>query len=278
VLLMLFATAFIMPTNDATVKYLVAYLPAEQLAWARFFINFVLLAPVALWHHGTRAMAIVHPRLQLTRGLLILASNLLFIAGVRVVPLADALALVFVGPLAVTALSPLVLGEHVGPRRWAAVIVGFAGALVIVRPGFQETSAAAFLPFGAGLSFAVYLLITRKLAGTSPALVTQTITAAVGALLTTLLLPFVWVPPTPVQLGLMLAVGIGSCVGHLMITVAHDHANASTLAPFTYLSIVTATVLGFVLFGDLPDAATWLGAAIVIGSGLYIWLRERGRH
>ena len=276
ILLMLLAQLLVMPSNDAAVKYLSASLPAEQLAWARFAVNFVLLAPVALWRYGARTLAPARPGLQLVRGLLIIASNLFFIAGVRAVPLADAMALVFVAPLAVAALSPLVLGERVGRRGWIAVVVGFVGALVIVQPGFGGADRAALLPLAAGLSFAAYLLITRKLAGTTPALVTQTVTAVVAGLVATAALPFVWVAPTGFELALMVGVGVASCIGHVLITVAHEHASASTLAPLTYLSIISATIYGYVLFDDLPDLATWAGAAIVIASGLYLW-RNAGR-
>ncbi len=274
---MLAAQVLLMPVNDAVAKHLVASLAVGQLAWARFFFNFLLLAPVALWRHRRRALAPARPGLQLLRGVLILASNLLFIAGLRFVPLADAIAIVFVAPLAVATFSPLVLGERVGPAGWAAVAAGFLGALVIIRPGFAGASPAALLPLGAGLSFAAYLLVTRKLAGVSPPLVTQTVTAAVGAALATLLLPLLgWSAPSPSEWGLLVAIGCGSCAGHVLITVAHEHARAATLAPLTYLSLVSATALGYLVFGDLPDAPTWLGAAIVVASGLAVWWRGRG--
>ena len=277
ILFMLVAQLLVMPANDAVVKYLVASVPIGQLAWARFFFNFLLLAPVTLWHHRRRALAPGRPGLQLLRGVLIVASNLLFIAGLRFVPLADATATVFVAPLAVATFSPWVLGERVGPIGWAAVAAGFAGALVIIRPGFAHASLASLLPFGAGLSFAAYLLVTRKLASYSPPLVTQTATAAVGAVLTTFLLPLGWAWPSPGEWALMLAIGCGSCIGHMLITLAHQHAGAATLAPPTYLSLVSATALGYLLFGDLPDLLTLLGAAIVIASGLAVWWRSRPR-
>lgn len=275
IVLMLAAQLVVMPTNDAAVKYLVAALPVGQLAWARFFLNFVILAPVALWRHRGAALAPGRPALQLLRGVLIVASNLLFIAGLRFVPLADAVATVFVAPLAVAALSPLVLRERVGAVGWAAVATGFAGALIIIRPGFAQASLGTLLPLGAGLSFAAYLLVTRKLVGRSPPLVTQTATALVGAVLSTLLLPLGWSWPSASAWALMLAIGAGSCVGHVLITLAHEHAPAAVLAPLTYLSLVSATALGYLLFGDLPDLLTLLGAAIVIGSGLAVWWCRR---
>ncbi len=274
ILLMLVSQLLVMPTSDAIVKHLVVTLPAVQLAWARFFFNFLLLAPAAFWLHRRCALAPARPGLQVLRGALVVAANLLFIAGVRVVPLADALAVTFVAPLVVAVLSPVVLRERVGPAALGAAALGFLGALVIIRPGVTGFSPATLLPLGAGLAFGSYLLVTRKLAGTTPPLVTQTATAATGAVLTTALLPFAWTSPTAPEFALMATIGVMSCVGHLLITVAHEHARAATLAPLTYLSIVSAAGLGYLLFGDWPDALTWLGAATIIASGLVVWWRS----
>lgn len=274
VILMTLAQLVVMPANDATVKWLVGTLPILQIAWARFFGNLVLLLPYVLARHGTRALRVTNVRLQILRGGLIVASNLMFIAGVAVVPLADAIALVFVAPLVVTVLAPRMLGEVVGTGRWALVLAGFGGALLIVRPGFNEAGLAALLPLSAALSFAAYLLVTRKLAGSAPPMVTQTVTATVGAVATSLLVPLVWTMPSPVELLLLAVVAVVSCIGHVLITVAHDHAPAATLAPLTYLGLVGAAVLGWLIFAEVPDVATLLGAAIVAGSGLAIWLGE----
>lgn len=272
ILLMLAAQVVIMPASDAVAKYLVATLPVVQVAWARFALNFLLLAPVAFWNHRRYVLFPARPRLQLLRGILMVASNLLFVAGLRFVPLAEAAAIAFVAPLAVAAFSPFVLREPVGRFGWAAVAAGFVGTLVIIRPGLSGIGLTALLPLGAGLGFAGYLLVTRKLAGISPPLVTQTATAAIGAAVTSFLLPFAgWSDPGPFGWGLMLAIGCATCVGHVLITTAHVYAPAATLAPLTYLSLVSATALGFLVFGNIPDAPTWLGAAIVVGSGLAIW-------
>ena len=274
---MMLAVQIIMPVNDAMAKYLVASLPVLQIAWARFFGNTVLLLPVVLWRRGPRALRAARPGLQVARSLAILAANLLFVAGVRVVPLADALALIFIAPLAVTALSPWLLGERVGPAEWIAVALGFAGALVIIRPGGSGVDVAALLPLGAGTCFSLYLVVTRKLAGTSPADVTLSITSIIAAAALTLLMPFAWVWPSLDQALLLLAIGTATCTGHLLLTRAHDFAPAARLAPFTYLSLITATALGWLVFGDFPDGPTWLGATIVVLSGLVLWrFRERG--
>ena len=274
-ILMMLAAQVVMPVNDAMAKYLVGVLPALQVAWSRFFFNAVLLVPLALWRCGVAAMVPANPALQIIRGLVIVTANICFVIGVRYVPLADALAIVFVAPLAVTAMSARFLGERVSVSQWGAVIVGFIGALIIIRPGFSDLSIAGLLPLCAGSLFAVYLVLTRKLVQATEPVVTQAVTALVGAAVLTAAVPAVWVEPDAAQLGLMIAAGVLSSIGHLLITTAHVHAKASTLAPMTYLALITATILGFFLFGDLPDIWTVIGAAVVIAGGLYIWWAAR---
>lgn len=275
-ILMMLIAQVIMPINDAIAKYLVASLPVLQIAWARFFGNAVLLVPVVLWRRGLGALRTDRPGLQLARAVVILGANLLFVSGVRVVPLADALTLIFVAPLAVTALSPWLLDEKVSRAEWVAVCLGFAGALVIIRPGVAGVDIAALLPLGAGLCFSLYLILTRKLAGSSPADVTLSITSLVAGGALSLLMPFVWVWPTFGEALLLLAVGTCALTGHLLLTRALDFAPAASLAPFTYLSLVTATAVGWFVFDDFPDGWTWIGAAIVVLSGLVLWrFRQR---
>lgn len=261
----------VMPANDAIAKYLVMLLPALQVTWARFFFNAVLLLPIVFWRHGAMALRTERPALQLGRGLLIVSANICFLFGVRHVPLADALAIVFVTPLAVAALSTRLLGETIGRLQWLAIAAGFIGALVIIRPGFSALGWAALLPLASGLQFAGYLVITRMLAASAPPEVTLALTALTGSVVMTLVIPFVWQMPGWPLLAMMVLVGGLSGIGHMFITAAHVHAPASVLAPLTYLAIVTATLLGYLVFDDLPDAFTWLGMAIVIASGMALW-------
>lgn len=274
-ILMMLAAQLVLPLSDTLAKILVQSLPVVQIAWARFFGNAALLLPVVLWRRGLGGLRTGRPGLQVARAATMLGANLLFVTGVRTVPLADALAIVFVAPLAVTALSPWLLGERVSRAEWLAVGLGFAGALVIVRPGFSTVGAAALLPLAAGLCFALYLVITRKLAGTSPADVTLALTTLMATAAASLWLPFVWVWPTPGQALMLAGIALASCAGHLLLTRAHDFAPAATLAPITYLSLVAATALGWLVFGELPDLLTWLGAAIVVLSGLVLWRWRR---
>ena len=270
-IVMMLAAQIIMPVNDSLAKYLVAILPAEQIAWARFFFNTLLLLPFILVRHKGAVLRVENIPLQIIRGLTIVAANILFVVGVRYVPLADALTLVFIAPLVVAALSAAFLREYVSRGQWLAILVGFAGALIIIRPGRLDLEPMELLPLIAGTLFAIYLVITRRLAGTAPAVVTQFISALVGAVLLTAWMPFVWEKPSPEAFAMLVGIGALSLAGHLLITMAHVHAKASTLAPLTYLAIVTATILGYFMFDDIPTLTTWLGAAIVIGSGLYVW-------
>lgn len=279
ILLMLGAMS-VVPFMDAIAKYMSAELPVLQLVWARYFFHFCLIFPVVLLRYGPRRMIPPRPLLQLLRGGLLLASTVLFFAAIAEMPLADALALVFVSPLIVTALSPWVLGEEVGLRRKAAVLVGFLGALLIIRPGFSDMGALqgpALLALSAGVVFGFYLLSTRRLAGSAPPLVTLAYTAAIGAVAMSFVAPVVWVAPSAGQVGGMVMLGAIAAGGHFMLIKAFDFAPASLLAPFTYSEIIVTTLLGLVFFGDFPVAWTWAGIAVVIGSGLYISLRERVR-
>ena len=274
-ILLMLAAQIIMPVNDGLAKYLVGVLPALQIAWARFFFNAVWLVPIVLYKHGPKAFNIDQPALQLLRGLVIVSANLCFVFGIRHVPLADALAIVFVAPLAVAALSAKFLNEEVSPLQWLAIAIGFAGALVIIRPGFSELSLAALLPLAAGLQYAVYLVLSRYLAASSPPEVTLAFTASTGAILLSFGVPFVWQTPTLAMLGVMFLVGTLSGIGHLCITTAHVYAPASVLAPLTYLAIITATILGYLWFDDLPDVMTWTGAGIVVLSGIFLWWTQK---
>ena len=185
------------------------------------------------------------------------------------------MAIFFVQPLVVTALSPLVLGEHVGPRRWAAVFVGFIGTLIIIRPGFGTMNPGSLLALGAGTSLALYFLMTRRISGVNKAIVTTFHTNLLGAVITCALVPMVWVMPTATDWLLFVALAGIANLGHYAIVRAYDHAEASLLAPLAYTEMITATILGFLFFGDFPDMWTFVGVGILIACAIYISMRER---
>lgn len=273
--LLMVAAMMIVPFMDALAKILSDRYTILQLTWARFFFHFMILAPIVLYRHGTSALRPARPLLQLVRSGFTLLATILFFGAIALMPIADALALLFVSPMVVTALSPMMLGERVGPRRWAAVIAGFAGALIILRPGFGIAQLGSFLALGAGCSFAFYTLLTRKLSGSAPPLVTLTYTAVTGAVLMTVAVAPGWITPPPLDLVMMAGIGAIAAGGHFLLIRAFDHAPASVLAPYSYSEIVMATAVGWFIFSDFPDGWTWLGIAVIVGSGIYISWRER---
>lgn len=261
---------------DALAKHLGQIYPVPQVVWARYAFHAALLALVL----GRRLPSIARTRrrgLQLVRSLMLLTTTAFFFAGIRLIPLVDASAIMFLTPILVTALSVPLLGERVGPRRWAGVALGFAGAMIVIRPGTGMMQLAALLPLAAALFNAVYHLSTRVLSRTDEPLTTLFYTAVVGATVTTAALPWFWVTPAPADWLLMAALGLLGGTSHFALIKAFQAAAPAVIAPFNYTSILWATLFGFVLFDELPDRWTVAGAALIIGSGLYIYYRERVR-
>lgn len=273
-ILLLLGAMAMLPVMDAIAKHLSHSLPLLQVTWARFTFHLLWLLPAALLRHRPRELIPARTGLQLLRGGCLTAATFLFFGGVSQMPIADTLALSFVSPLVVTMLSPLLLGEKVGVRRLSAVAVGFLGALVILRPGLGVFQPAAMFGLGTGFVYAFYVITTRRLAGTAPALVTLVYTALIGLAGTSLAVPFVWVPPTPAEWGFMVAMGAVAALGHLLVILAYERGEASMLSPFSYAEMISAVTVGYFAFGDFPDNWTWVGIAILVTSGVYISLRE----
>lgn len=272
---LMMAAMMVVPLMDGIAKHLSATFSVAQVTWARYFFHLVILLPVVLWRHGAAALLLRRPVLQIVRGGFLLGSTFLFFGAIAVMPIADAIALVFVAPLIVTALSPVVLGEQVGVRRWLAVIVGFLGVLVIVRPGMSAFHWGMLLALGAGSIYAFYSLATRRLSGSAPPLVTLTYTALLGAVVMSAVVPFFWITPTTTELAWMALMGAVAAAGHFLIIKSFEYAEASLLAPLGYSEIISATAVGYLVFGDFPDEWTWAGVAVIIASGIYVSLRER---
>ncbi len=274
----------VLPAIDAIAKLLSATVPAGQVAWARFVFQVLLMAPfvAAAWRRTPPANIAI----QALRGVLIAATTVLIFAAVKYMPIADAIAIFFVEPLIVTLLSAVFLGERIGWRRISAALVGFAGALIVVRPSYDLFGPTAILPLGAALCFAVYIVLTRRLARSQDAVVMQFNSGLSGLVFMSLallaghafeipVLEPVW--PTRWEWALLALSGVIATAGHFMITLAFRHVEAGVLAPFQYLEIVGATAYGLWLFGDFPDSVTWIGVAVIVSSGLYIFHRERVR-
>ena len=268
-------SAWIMlPIMDGFAKYLSTTLPVLQITWSRYFFTVVIVLPVMLIFFRKNLTWTEKPKLQLIRGLILFCANILFFYSISIISLAKALTLAFIAPLIVTALSPVLLGEKVGFRRWAAVVIGFIGSLVVIRPGFVEFNLASIAALGTGILYGFYLIITRKLHDADNPLLTLLLTGIVGAILGTMIMPTVWVQPTITEWYMMFAIGFFASIGHLFLILSLKYADASKLAPFGYFEILPNIIIGYYFFNHFPDSWTFIGLFIIISSGTYIFKRE----
>jgi drug/metabolite transporter (DMT)-like permease len=275
IVIMLIGMAII-PMIDVFAKFMGQQgVPIVQLVWARFFFGALFTLPFAMHINGTSIFRPSHPVHQSMRAALLILGTILFFWALKFLPIADTLAIYFVQPILVTALSPLILGEHVGPHRWATVAAGFVGVLIIIRPGFQEFNLGMLLALGAGLCSACYLLLTRHLTGSVNAMVTTFQTSMLGAVALTAVMPFIWFPVDGSQWSMLVGIGFFAIVGHYCITKAYDLGEASLLSPLGYTEMITAVLCGWYFFGDFPDAWTFVGVTILMGCAIYISVRER---
>ena len=265
----------ILPFMDTIAKYLSSDLSFFQITWARYFFTVVFALSFMFFFSRKNLTWSTQPKLQILRGLTLFFANVLFFYSISIISMAKALILAFVAPLVTTALSPFLLGEKVGFRRWSAVLVGFAGSLIIIRPGFIDFNLASVAAIGTGVFYGVYLIITRKLHTSDNPLLTLLLTGVVGAVCGSLIVPVVWINPSFNQWSLLALMGVFACIGHLFLILSLKYADASKLAPFGYFEIITNVILGYYFFMDFPDIWTWVGFSIIVSSGLYIFIRER---
>ena len=263
-----------LPIMDGFAKYLSTDLPVLQITWARYFFTVAFTFPIMFLFFRKNLLWTDKPKLQITRGIILLTANICFFYAISIISLAKALTLAFVAPLIVTAFSPIFLGESVGFRRWAAVIIGFIGSLVVIRPGFVEINLASIAALGTGVMYGFYLIITRKLSTSDNPLLTLLLTGVVGAIIISFVRPFVWVKPNFNQWSIMAAIGIFACLGHFFLILSLKYADASKLAPFSYFEIITNIIIGYYFFSDFPDNWTFFGLFIIVLSGIYILRRE----
>ena len=277
-ILLMCAGVALFPLMNAEVKLLTARYPVIEITWARFTGHLIVMLIIFLPQYGRRLIATRRPLVQIARSALMLISNGIFVAAIGKVPLATASAIGFTSPLIVTALSVPLLREQVGWRRWSAVGVGFCGAVMIIRPGSGFHDPAVFLLLVSSGAYALYQIATRwVMAYDNPA--TGIIFAALlGSLATTAVLPLVFVMPASLlDLAMMLSLGCLGGLGHFLVIKAFQAAPASVIAPLGYVELIGTAILGYLIFANFPDALTWVGALIIIASGLYIAMRERKR-
>jgi drug/metabolite transporter (DMT)-like permease len=274
--LVLASTVFL-GTSDVTAKYLSVTLPSIEIAWIRFLTFAIIMVPAMLPGSPLYALRTRRPGLQLMRGVALLASSLFFISGLRFLPIAEASATGFVSPLFVTALSIVFLSESVGMRRWLATAVGLVGVLIVLRPGSSAFHPAALFPIVSALAWACTLIMTRMMSGSEHASTTMTYSSIAGVCILSALVPLVWVTPNWHDILFGILIGVASTAGQWIVVLAFRYADASVLAPFSYTQLLWVSILGFIIFGEVPDVWTVTGAAIIVASGLYTAHRERIR-
>ena len=276
IVLMLCGTA-LFGCGESVVKLLTRHYDTVQIVWGRYVFHAVVFLAIFARTGIVAQMRTARPWLQFSRSAILLLGTLLFFGALRYLPLADAVAINFFAPLLVTAFSIPILGEQVGIRRWIAILVGFAGVMVIIRPGLGVMHWAAILPLGTAVCYALYQVLTRIAGRTDHARTSLFWSAAVGTVVMSIIVPFDWTAPDAMGWVMMAATGCVFGFGHYLLIKGLERAPASVLAPFIYSQLIWAVTLGFLVFGDFPDGFSILGALIVTGSGLYVWHRETRR-
>ena len=264
----------IVPVMDALAKHLSVSMDVFQIAWARYFFSVLFTLSLMIIFYRKTLVWSKNPKLQLIRGFVLAFSTLCFFYAISIISLPKALTLAFVAPITCTAFSPIFLKEKVGIRRWSAVLVGFIGALIVIRPGFIEVNLATLAAVACGICYGFYFIITRKLSTSDNSLLTLLFTSVVGLAIISLFLPSVWVYPTLNQWIIMGLIGLIASVAHLFIIISLKYADASKLAPLGYTEIITNIIISYYFFHELPDSWTYLGLFIIVLSGLYISRRE----
>jgi drug/metabolite transporter (DMT)-like permease len=274
--LFVLAAVTVLPLINACAKALADY-PVFQVTWARYAGHFAFMLLIFVPRSGLGLLRSSCLGLQLTRSALHCASAVLTFYALRFVSLPTATAISFTAPLVVTALAPLVLGERVRGAHWIAVLVGFVGALVLIRPSSGGNEAAMLILLLNAVFSALIQLLSRKVSRHDGAATSNTYMVLVGFVLMTVPLPFVWrTPDNATDVAVFVGAGVAGGIGHYLLVRAYELAPAAFVSPFTYAQLLGATLISAFVFDQLPDAWTWAGAAIIAGSGLFILHRERG--
>ncbi len=283
-ILFMVSGTMIVPIMDAIAKLLGDSLSPLQITWGRFFFQAIIMSTTIMLLYGPAMLIPKRPKVHFLRGLLLAIATTFFFFSLIYLPLADAIAIFFVQPMVLTILSALFLGESIGWHRRIAVVTGFLGALLIIKPGSTSFTLAALLPIGAAFFFSGYLVVTRKVANVDHPLTMQFASGAAATLfLSVALIPgtltnstaWGWQFPTTIEWSYLVGIGLIAAFGHLLVVIAVNRAPTSVLAPFGYVEIIAATLLGWYIFSEWPDVWSWIGIAVIVFSGLYVFLREQ---
>jgi drug/metabolite transporter (DMT)-like permease len=277
-ILLMLGTIAVFPVMNAMAKTLGQTYSPLQVVWARTFVHVVAVVLFFGWQMGlVRLYRARQPKLQFARSSLQLVSNTCFFFAIPLIPLAEAQTISFITPFIICGLAVLMLNEAVGPRRWSAIAIGFLGALIVIRPGFGDgvDPVGALLMLGNCTAYGMYAVLTRRVADADSAATSVAYSALVATAVTSCLVPFVWITPQSLgDVAMFVAMGVFGALGHWMVAQAYRHAEASSLAPFGYVQLIGAATMGYLVFGDVPSVWTWLGAAVIVSSGLYVAHRE----
>ncbi len=272
-ILLIILTMFLFSVLDAMAKEVAHRTDTVMAIWARYAGQTVavtfLVAP-----RIRKVLKTGYPKLQLLRSVLLLIATTCFFFGFVTIGLANAAAIMSLNPVLITLGAALILGERFGPRRALGVAVALIGALIIIRPGTEVFSAAAFLPLCAAVAYSGYALATRFVGRDEDAWTSLFYTAAFGAIILSLIVPFFWVRPDPLAAFLMMILGGVGALGHFCLIRAYMAAEASAIAPFSYVGLLFAIFWGMIIFAEYPDGFTYLGALLIAVAGVYVWYRE----
>ena len=275
ILYMLATAVVVFPLLNASVKYLAADYSLVQIIWIRSVVHLLWMVLLFMPGLGLRLFATRRLKLQLARSLLQLAALTCFVVGLLYIPMTTATAIFFTGPLIVVALAASLLGERVGIRRWLAVLAGFIGALIIIRPGADGTHWAVLLILASALFYAIYQVLTRRVADHDDFRVSAVYTILIALVVSSIAVPFFWETPVAWLDWLVFGgLGILGGLGHLFVIKAYTHGEASFVGPFDYGQLLGATIVGYLVFAEFPDLWTWVGAAVIVISGIYVARRE----
>lgn len=247
--------------------------PTVEIVFFRYLFG-ILPVGLLIWKTGLDSLRTKRPLAHAGRACLIFSALGMFFWGLKLMPLAEAIAIAFVAPLFVTALSVPLLGEYVGPRRWCAVAIGFLGALVVLQPGTDAFRVEAFTIIGSAFLFSLAMIITRRMSRTETTTSMFTYTTLGAGLISAPLLGFAWQTPTIEHVGLFAALGLVGGAAALLVIVAYRNAPAAVVAPFEYTALIWTSITGWIFWSEKPGTMVWTGAAIIILSSLYIARRE----
>ena len=264
----------LLPFMDGIAKYLSSEMHFIQIIWGRYFFMILVSFPLALIFFRKEIKFPKNISVQLFRGFFLFLSTVFFFYAISIISLAQALTLAFISPIIVTILSIFYLKEKVGIHRWSAVIIGFIGVLIIIRPGFLEINFASISAIGAGTAYAFYIIYTRKLSFIDSPIVTLLFTGVVGCILISIILPYNWTNIDLRQLLILILLASIGALAHFLIILSLRLGEASKLAPLGYFEISTNILVGYMFFGDLPDIWIYLGLSLIVFSGIYIFIRE----